>query len=203
MWSGWYYERILFFPPLTADIWVSLYALENNELLTTQWWESDVWCWEGPAGSALWDTALSTKVFLGTGADCQPGSICSSDCLGNVSNASQNGRFVREWDRASCWAMAITDLRLNVSYCYLHAEVSENAALDTTFLITCPCSAGNSDRHMPMARGFFLLQLCWALFPVPPAVSEESWSPSGLFLFFSFYLQNIRVFSHFLFLNGI
>lgn len=120
------WENSVIFFPLTTDIWASLYALENNELLTTKWWESDVQCWEGPAGRALWETMLSTKVFLGTGADCQPGSICSSDCFGNISNVSQNGRFVREEDRAS----GIVSLSLNVSYYYLHAWVSENAPLD-------------------------------------------------------------------------
>lgn len=143
------------FFPLTANIWASLYALENNELLTSKWWESNIRCCEGPAGSALWETMLSTKVFLGNGADCQPGCICSSDCFGNVSNVSQNGRSVREEDRASCWAMAITNLRLNVSYYYLHGQVSENAPLDMNFLVTCSCSAGNSDRHIPVARSFF------------------------------------------------
>ena len=55
-------------------------------------------------------------VFLGTGADYQPGSIGSSDCFGNVSNVSQNGRLVKEGDRTSCWAMAIMNLWLNGSF---------------------------------------------------------------------------------------
>lgn len=148
-------ENSVIFHPLTADIWASLYALENCELLTTKGRESDIWCCKVPAGSALWETVLSTKVFLGTGADCQPGCICSSDGFGNVSKVSQNGRFVREEDRASCWATATTNLRLNVSYYYLHGQVSESAPLDITFLVTCPCPAGNSDRHIPMARSFF------------------------------------------------
>lgn len=44
----------------------------------------------------------AAQVFLGRGADYQPGSVCSSDCFGNVSNVSQSGRLVREEDGASC-----------------------------------------------------------------------------------------------------
>lgn len=67
----------------------------------------------------------AAQVFLGTGADYQPGSVCSSDCFGNVSNVSQNGRLVREEDRASCWATATTNLWLNASYRCLLAQCSE------------------------------------------------------------------------------
>lgn len=40
----------------------------------------------------------SAQVFLGTGADYQPG----SDCFGNISNISRNERLMREGDRISC-----------------------------------------------------------------------------------------------------
>lgn len=38
----------------------------------------------------------AAQVFLGTGADYQPDSVCTSHCFGNVSNVSQNGRLMRE-----------------------------------------------------------------------------------------------------------
>ena len=79
----------------------------------------------------------AAQVFLGTGADYQPGSVCSSDCFGNVSNVSQNGRVMREEDRASCWATAITNLWLNVSYHYLLAQLSE-LSRKCTPLHNCP-----------------------------------------------------------------
>lgn len=37
-------NSVIFSAPLTVYIWASLCALEDNELLTTKWWESDVSC---------------------------------------------------------------------------------------------------------------------------------------------------------------
>lgn len=123
----------------------------------------------------------AVQVFLGTGADYQPGCICSSDCFGN-------GRLVREEDRASCWATAITNLWLNVSYHCLLAQLSKLSGKCThPFIQLSWCHiltllGTRMDTYLWQGAGFS--HLSWEWFPAPPVASEEYWSPSVSFLFF-------------------
>lgn len=172
--------------------WQRTYGLHFMLWRTTNYWPPNDGRAMFNAEKALLKVPSGTQcsavqVFLGTGADYQTGSVCSSDCFGNVSNISQNGRLMREEDRASCWAMAITNFLLNVSYRCLRAQLSEWNGKRTHPLHNFP---GDTSllcwelRHIPTARSCFSSQLCWKLFPAPPVASEECWSTSVSFLLF-------------------
>lgn len=161
--------------------------------------------WTCPLGGS----AQQSRLFLGTGAVCQPGSVYSSDCFGNVNNVNQNGRLMSKEDRASCWAMAIMNLLLNVSYHCLPAQLSElsgkhillhNFHDDMSIRSSSFPFCGKLETWISIylwQRNVFS-QHCWECFPASPVVLEcLSFSVSSFFFFYNFIFKSFLLLTYY------